>query len=471
MRWTRLLLSAALATSMIALPTMARSAEPLPSSTTGDIWWNVRGFQTHTWWTATEGTGSVGTFDWADANGVTYTADLKCLAVVDGTNAYFAGPIVAASDPSYNGYQLLTRVFDGASTGTNDVIWNSAYPWDTCVDIGQVQPSDGPFPATDGDLTVSYKGLSASSLSLAATPKTLHLGQTVTLSGSLTVASDTTGEQTVTVTRSMNGGAPESIATVNTDVEGSYSASDVPPLGSAEYEASFAGSDTILPASATVTVAVSKRTSSLTLVASTQALTLGAPATLKAHLVGGEPRALVSFFGQPVDGAKTRIAQKATDVDGKTTITVRPARTTTYTVTYSGDATWAAAASPAERVSVRGRWTGKTLGGYAMSGRYRLYHYTSSCPATGRGCPTVWFGLAPKHPGIRVTSEMQIYYKGSWRSATYPFRLSTKGDITIFTTYRDRSVIGLPVRECIVFSGDRDHAKAGSAWVYWKVTA
>jgi hypothetical protein len=471
MRWARLLLSVAVAASVIALPTMAWGAEPLPSSTTGDISWNVNGFQTRTWWTATEGTGSVGTFHWADSNGVTYTADLKCLAVLNGTDAYFAGPIVAASDPSYNGYQLLTRVFDGASTGTTDVIWNSAYQWDTCINIGQIQPSDGPFPAIAGDLMVSYQGMSAASLSLAATPKAVSVGDKVTLSGSLAVASGTPNEQTVTVTRSMNGGGSEAIASVATGIDGSYSLNDSPPLGTAAYTASFAGTDTILPASATVSVVVSKRTSSLTLATAAQTLTLGRSTTLTARLTGGEPGAVISFYAKPVGGATTRIAQKVADGSRKASIAVRPARTTTYTAAYAGSGMWGAATSGAARVSVRARWTGKALGGYATSGHYRLYRYTSACPAKGQGCPTAWFALAPKHPGVQVGFEFQFYYKGSWRSERDTFRLTTKGDITIYTTYRDRSIIGLPVRERFTFSGDRDHLQGVSAWVYWKVTA
>lgn len=127
--------------------------------------------------------------------------------------------------------------------------------------------------------------------------------------------------------------------------------------------------------------------------------------------------------------------------------------------------------SPTVQVTVAARWAAKTVGGYASSGGYRLYHYTAACPSSMNGCPTFLFALAPAHAGTRVSCEVQWYVGGRWRGDRIPFKLDDSSRLKLRHHYSDREVIGVRRRVRVTFGGDGNHIGSTSAWVYWKVTA
>lgn len=99
-----------------------------------------------------------GFFFYRDANGDWYRVKIQLVAV-DGKDAFFAGPVVKASQTSWVGQWLYAKVHDGGSPGKNgDMIWG------TFTDEASAKahfsgnnltnPSGGAFAVAGGNLVV-----------------------------------------------------------------------------------------------------------------------------------------------------------------------------------------------------------------------------------------------------------------------------------------------------------------------------
>ena len=169
-------------------------------------------------------------------------------------------------------------------------------------------------------------------------------GSPLTVSGRLTAAGTSVAGATVRVERT--GCGPTSSATVSTTPNGAWSTTDpAPPAGSCTWTATYGGSATLAPATASVTVPVALRATSLSLdlvrgTGSTKKLTY-----VTARLTGGPAQAVVVVTAQPSGGAPVEIASGAVDATGTFRATYQPRTTTTYRVTYAGDAWHAPAAA------------------------------------------------------------------------------------------------------------------------------
>ncbi len=212
--------------------------------------------------------------------------------------------------------------------------------------------------------------------------------------------------------------------------------------------------------------------SALTLTASAAQVTYGRSTVLNASLTSASTNRTVSVFAQPVGGKKVLLTKDEVNAAGSLDIRVTPRATTTYTASYTGGDGWSAASSKPVKVAVAGRWAARSLGGYDTVGRYRLYHYRTSCrPPEYNGCPTERFTLAPGHPRERVTMTFQYWAKGRWSTySTHRWLLSKRSVMTVFTWYDSRGIIGTRIRVGATFNGDGSHASAASPWVYWRVT-
>jgi hypothetical protein len=200
-------------------------------------------------------------------------------------------------------------------------------------------------------------------------------------------------------------------------------------------------------------------------------VTFGDTVALTARVAAGPAHAQVLILGTRVGGRKVLVKQGAVDAWGLMSVRVAPRATTTYVAKFAGSKTWLASSSDTKQVAVAGRWTAKNVGGYATSGRYRLYHYTTACTGTNpEACPREYFSLAPKPAYERAVFHFQSFYRGRWHGQSYVWKLSRRSNLMVFTWYQTRDIIGVPHRVRVHFVGDTDHSKAFSKWLYWKVT-
>jgi hypothetical protein len=312
-----------------------------------------------------------------------------------------------------------------------------------------------------------------SALTLATSTASTWPSAPVTLTGDLSLQGGlSAASRTIRLDRVTDTSAVVTVGTTTTDANGHFSFVDHPPQGTAHYTGGFEGADNAVPASATATVKVVVKDSALTLAASNSRVTYGKEVMLIAHLRGGTTNRTVAVYAEPVGGRRTLLARKVVDARGNLSMKVIPRATTMYTAKYAGEPAWTPSTSPPVKVTVAGRWSARSIGGYATSDGYRLYHWTSRCAKpTFEGCPTEQFTLLPRHAGESVVLTFQYRWRGRWYSRSYTWKLNDKSSIRVWTSYESRDLIGIPHRVRASFASDGSHARATSSWVYWKVTA
>lgn len=298
------------------------------------------------------------------------------------------------------------------------------------------------------------------------------VGQQLTLSGALTIPGANAGSKTLDVFATQAGKATTKVGSPITGKLGAFTFSTTPSrMGSVQYEVSWPGDATHSAASFTAVVEVTKRTSTLTVTTSSSRVVFGRSVTVTAHLAGGARHSVVAIYSQPANGKKHLLKRARVDSAGRLVTTATPRVTTTYSATYAGDARWKSASGSPTKVVVGARWTAQSLGSYGRSGKYALYHFSSTCStSSARTCPTQAFALAPRYPNQQVVLSFQTWYRGHWVTHNYTWRLNSKSRIFTFSWYTNRDIVGVPHRVRATFSGDAEHGKATSQWVYWKVT-
>ena len=210
-----------------------------------------------------------------------------------------------------------------------------------------------------------------------------------------------------------------------------------------------------------VTVAVSKRL-----------VPYGSRVTVTAHLVAGEPHGTVSIWKTPAGGTKRLLISGPVDDNGDLATTLALKRNTGFTATFAGDDLTEPDTSPKVSVGVRALVTGSMQGGYATSSGYRLYHFTSSCPRSGRGCPRYATTVRPNHAGDCVRFTLQVRVRGAWRTALHTrcTRLNRRSKKTLTLIYGNQNIIGIPIRVRAEFNGDATNQAAVARWSKFKVT-
>ena len=215
---------------------------------------------------------------------------------------------------------------------------------------------------------------------------------------------------------------------------------------------------------------------SVTLRASRARLTFGSMLTLTAHVVPSPPAGEVRFY-RIATGSNVRslIGEGAVDGTGNRAISFKPVGSATYVVEWLGDLTHPLGSywSEIRPVVVHARITGELRGGYATRHGVRLYHFTSSCPKRGRGCPISLFHVAPDKTGKSLTIALREWTNGAWRTrVTERFKLRDGSRVGIFWIYRDRPsrLIGSLFSVRARFRGDIHHAAATTSWLRFRVT-
>jgi len=350
---------------------------------------------------------------------------------------------------------------------------------DACVFPGQTAPGgdaatavgdvtgDGATDLVDADIAGTSGGawlyrqltgtdLLATSIDATASKATMRVGKSVMISGTF---HDPDGgclsNGSATLTRTGPGGTVLDDAAMG--VDGSFAFSDAPAAsGTYDYVVSFAGDETHAGSvSSTMSVTVTKKSTSLTLKARQLAITFGQTTTLRATLAGGDPSSEV-VFERASGGAWQAIDSVRVGADAVATLRVQPSGKTRYRAEFLVTPARAGSVSTALTVQVHATMSSRMIGKGVQDGAYTLYK-----------CCTAYFyvKLRPLHPGAKWTAIAQYYDKGKWRplgSGTYT--MERDGDAAIFLNAPQ----GYRYRVKGTFAGDTDHLGATTTWNYFK---
>ena len=234
------------------------------------------------------------------------------------------------------------------------------------------------------------------------TAQTAGTSVPLVLTGGLFVPGGSAAGTVVYVYATPPGGSRDIIGQATTSADGTFTFSTTPvERGTWVYDVSlvnvFQG-----PASFSVAVDVSLRAVELTLTASDTVITYGDPETLTARFVSGPKNGDVSIIRIGPNGGETvarpgadrqRAGSRSTPRSSTPTLSSRATRQTAF-----------AQAEDTVKVSVRVKVRLKTVHEFGSSGKYALYHWSSSCGSSAHThCPTLKGEVEPAFPGTEVS--------------------------------------------------------------------
>jgi hypothetical protein len=392
--------------------------------------------------------GTVGAYSTADlAFQDSYASDQASeLVAVDS-----AGDVAAdsASSSEMPGPDLYVYQQNGSLANTYNLT-NAAY---SVFPIGLAWNPDG------SQLFVVLAGGSSFSLQVIETPtitqttltltgpSTAQINQAVTLTGRLTFsyARFPPAGTPITITRSEAGSSTTQDFSVTTAADGSFSLTDTPPAaGQYTYAASYSGSSTVAAATASQAVTVSLTPATLTLTGPSTA-GLGQPVTLTGSLTIGSqapPAGTAITITRSEAGSTTAQGFSVTTAaDGSFSLTDTPpgAGQYTYTATYSGSST-VAAATASQAVTVTGMPASLTLTASPHAATYE---------------PTV---RVTAHLGTTDTNRTVSIYATTLGS--FSRRLVKTGTVNASGNLAFSERLPHSTTFTAVFSGDADYAPA-----------
>ncbi|HEY0387742.1 MAG TPA: hypothetical protein VGC71_04835 [Gaiellales bacterium] len=203
---------------------------------------------------------------------------------------------------------------------------------------------------------------------------------------------------------------------------------------------------------------------------SRRTVTAGRRVRLSAQLGAWGSNHTVQFYATPLGRNQRLIGSATIDRNGTASILVKPKRQTIYTAAWTGDASYAAAVSPNQRVNVRVAMTGKLSNYSSTSAGYRIYPYTSRCPTSGRHCPVYTTEVSPNHAGKVVLFRLQVATASGWR-------LIGAGKAKLSARSRARAIVpytaaarGHRFRIAAWFGGDSDHLGNHTRWARFTIS-
>ena len=212
----------------------------------------------------------------------------------------------------------------------------------------------------------------------------------------------------------------------------------------------------------------------LALHSSRKTVTFGDSVKLTAHLVpfAASTNQNVALYALPAGGSKTLLASGTVNSSGNFSTTTRPKKNTRYIAEWTGDAEHLGGGVGEAKVGVHTRVVGVLRYFDGRQGRYRLYHYTQSCPNNHRHCPVYKVHVTPNRAGERVVVILQLHYGGHWHQALRDTpRLNDRSLVGIRFIYNGAGVIGIPSRVRTSIDGNQDLLGGKSRWSYFKVTS
>jgi len=310
--------------------------------------------------------------------------------------------------------------------------------------------------------------LARSSLSLTG-PATADIAKTVTLTGKLTLSAGAPppAGTAISIARSVQGATATKDFTVATTANGSFTLTDTPPaLGKYTYAASYSGTASIAPATASKVVTVTLKHASLTLTTGPRTRSYESTVDVRAHLGTTHSNRTVSIYAQTF-GSKTKTLLKRGKVNssGNLTVSRKEPHSTTFSVVFSGDADYAAQ-TITHAVRIRAKVSESQSGYYGSKrvGRtkYRLYHRTDLLH--------IHAAVTPNKSRQCVEVEVQEYFEGAWQSnvTTACVKLSKASQISGALNLSQADIgYHYRVRADYIRSGnDTSNLSNDSAWQY-----
>jgi hypothetical protein len=293
-----------------------------------------------------------------------------------------------------------------------------------------------------------------SALTLNAEPASVAVGDTVTLSGTLTFgdASSSAG-QTITLSRDDAAGT-HPLEPVTTAADGSYTLDDTARVGGdAIYHAAFGGAADVGPSEATATVSVSKLPTNVSIRVNDHAVTFGRSVKIRGHLGKGTRSRMLELYAKPDGHAKVLLRKARVNHDGVLSASFEPTRDTTFIAHFDGDRTHRSS-EDSTVTRVRVIVTATLLDFVSTSGKFRIYKAGS-----GAHCRV---HVSPNHRGFDVHVTLQGYTNGGWKTLdTASYRLNARSSVGfVIQGSRDsfRVMAKLPTHA--------DHLGNASAWRY-----
>ncbi|MFJ6541754.1 Ig-like domain repeat protein [Streptomyces sp. NPDC091385] len=302
-------------------------------------------------------------------------------------------------------------------------------------------------------------------------PSKADRAKKLTVTGKLTSKVRPPAGTALTVTRTdVESPKGKALTAAKTKADGTFSFTDTPPAGGkVTYKVSYAGDATHAAASGSDAVAVSRKSTSLSLNNNGKLYAYGKDVTFTAHLGTTYKNRTVSLYADPFGSDKSRKLLKTAKVNSKGNVsaTVDMTRDTTVTAVFSGDAHYA------DR-TVKSVAYAKAKVSTAVSRHYK----------TGKiGSHTYYYFHKNTDPVLTTTMnyykgrsqrfELEVYYQGTWYQTdseyfalapdgTSAVRLEAPGESGILARTRSSYVNGT--------SGDNVNSTTHGAWKYFTFT-
>jgi hypothetical protein len=392
---------------------------------------------------------------------------------IDANGDVAAGIASNESNPDiyiyHQGGDTPLNTYNLGSTGANLMPRGLAWAADGSKLFAVLQTSIG--ASTFSLQVIDDPTLIQSALSLTG-PSIAYITRSVTLAGKLTLGTGAPlpGGTPVTIARSVAGGTTIKKFTVTTRANGSFTLQDTPPaLGKYTYAASYNGSTTIAPATASHIVTVTRIPTSLTVTTSPTTFIFEPTIHVTAHLGTTYTDRTVAIYAQRF-GSRSRVLLKVGRVNSGGTLTVSyvAPHSTTFSAVFSGDARYAPK-TVTHAAYVRAK-VSESLSGYYGSRRiggttYRLFHRNNLLHAHG--------AVAPNKRGQCVEFEVHEHYLGAWHANVITGCIHLSSSSQAFVAFGlTMADIGFPYRiraDYIRSSKDTSNLSNDSAWQYLMV--
>ena len=212
-----------------------------------------------------------------------------------------------------------------------------------------------------------------------------------------------------------------------------------------------------------------KLAGSVGLTTSAAIITYGGKVRVTAHLGTASGNRTLAIYRHPVGGDEALAGSGPVDANGNFSLLLAPARTTTYTARWSGDATHAQAVKAAT-VKVRLVMHAQAVGAYTVSSGYHLYHLTSSCYTSHTGCPRFSTWASPAHPRYAFAFHLQVHTASGWKTVTSGTgHLNSRGTQLLLLIYKGTAIRGHAYRINFAMASHADHLGDVTNWIQFKV--
>lgn len=297
----------------------------------------------------------------------------------------------------------------------------------------------------------------SSTLTLDAAPGSATVGDTITLTGTLTFgdASSSAGK-TVNLSRDDAAGT-KILPSVVTDGAGSYSTTaKVVAGGTTTFNAEFPTDGTYDQANASDTVSVSKLSTNVGIKVSDKAVTFGDTVRITGHLGKGTDSRQLALYAKPDGGHQVLLRRAQVNADRDLSTSYKPSRDTTFIARYDGDLAHKASQDSAV-TRVRVILKAKLIKFASTSGKYKIYKSYAHC----------FVHVSPNHSGYHVKGILQLSTNGHWKTVdSGSFALNAKSSVELLaqgsSNVNFRMMVKLPTH--------KDHLGDSSKWLYLRFT-